>query len=61
MQNIIVTVKGNKMTLEIDLTKRLGNSASGKNVLIASTGGNQALASHPGVAFGVNVYTKAAK
>jgi hypothetical protein len=59
MENIIVTVKNNKLTLEIDLSKRLRPSSSGKNVLIAT--GSEYLAAHPEIKVGVNVYSKEAK
>lgn len=60
MQNITATVKGQKLTLEIDLSKRFGKSASGKTTIIATTQGNMPVPSgeHMGVSFGVNVYTK---
>lgn len=39
MQNLKATVKGSKLTLEIDLDKELGPSGSGKTILV-SKGGN---------------------
>ena len=49
------TVKGNKLTLEIDLKSNLGASASGKSTGIASTKGNIGV---PGtdIKLGMNVY-----
>lgn len=52
MDNIKATLKGNKLHLEIDLSERLGDSSSGKSVIIASTGGNVALGEMEGVAVG---------
>lgn len=52
-KNIDYTVEGNKLTLVIDLTKELGQSKSGKTMMVASTGGNAAVA---GVKVGLNIY-----
>ena len=56
MKNIEVSIKGNVATITIDLSKRLGKSASGKTVIIASTQGNVEIAE--GVSLGINCYTK---
>lgn len=60
MQNIITKVNGNKLHIEVDLTKNYGPSKSGKNLIIASTQGNQSVEGRPNVKFGLNVYTNAA-
>jgi len=54
--NVDAVLEGNILTLTIDLSKRSGRSASGKNVVIASTNGNQSLPN--GEKIGVNCYTK---
>jgi len=56
--NIEVTVKGNIATFTIDLSKRLGASASGKSETVASTRGNVTI---PGTAvkLGLNAYVPA--
>lgn len=59
MENVKTEVKGDKLTITVDLKKRLGASHSGKNVLIAKTGGNIPLPERPEVMFNVNCYTKA--
>ena len=59
MQNIDMHVDGNTLTLKIDLSKRLGHSSSGKNVIIATTGGNKGVPGHDGIKVGVNIYTGA--
>jgi hypothetical protein len=46
------------MTLEIDLSKRFGKSASGKTTIVATTAGNQAAPNNPAISYGLNVYTK---
>jgi hypothetical protein len=58
MNNVKLTVKGNILLIEIDVSKRGGISASGKSVQIASTGGNIAVPGFPDVKLGLNVYTK---
>jgi hypothetical protein len=57
MKNIDIEVKGNQLTVKIDLSKTFGASASGKSIIIASTEGNQIVV--PGVVAGINVYKKA--
>lgn len=60
MKNIQVAVKGNILTLTVDMSKTFGSSASGKSTIIASTEGNQKLAKIGGkdVTVGFNAYTK---
>lgn len=62
MKNIDVEIKGNTLTLKIDLSKNFGASKSGKSIVIASTEGNQkigALKDGTPVVAGLTVYTKA--
>jgi hypothetical protein len=59
MLNITQSVKGNVLTITVDLSKRFGPSGSGKSITIASTQGNQKLdGAYQNVSFGLNVYTK---
>jgi len=57
MENIVMTVSkdGKKLTLEMDLTKRGGVSASGKSVSVATSRGNQPV---PGtnLKLGINLF-----
>lgn len=55
--NIIGKVDGDTLTLTIDLSKRLGPSASGKTTIVATTSGNQAIPGTP-VVLGLNAYVK---
>ncbi len=55
MQNVKTTVKGDKLTIEVDLSERHGLSKSEKNETIATTAGNVEVA--PGIILGVNCYT----
>ena len=58
MENIIATIKGTTLTLEIDLTAPGSLSKSEKNVVIATTRGSAKI---PGSEFtlGLNLYRKA--
>ncbi len=57
MQNVVMTVKGDTLTITVDLAKTLGPSGSGKSILIASTEGAVTI---PGRSekIGLNVYKK---
>jgi len=56
--NYSVEVKGKEMIIRIDLSQNLGRSQSGKNILVASSKGNQFI-EKAGVTLGLNVYKKA--
>lgn len=58
MTNMKTEVKGNLLTIVIDLAKEIGPSKSGKTTLIASSGGNVAIAGPKGEQYklGVNCY-----
>ena len=55
MQNVEWEVKGDKLIIEIDLTKDFGLSKSGKTITIASTRGNQKIEGTNAI-LGLNVY-----
>lgn len=57
MKNVEMSVEGSILTIRVDLSKEFGPSSSGKNVIIASTEGNQSV---PGrdEKIGLNVYRK---
>ena len=55
-QNVEMKVQGNTLVITVDLSKTYGTSASGKSVLIASTGGNIAVPGREEVKVGLNVY-----
>ena len=57
MKNVEMENVGGKLVITVDLSKEFGKSASGKNVIIASTEGNIVL--EGGVTVGLNVYKKA--
>lgn len=54
MQAVKTEVKGNTLTITVDLSQRRGPSKSGKSELIVSESGR--VAGLDGVKFGVNVY-----
>lgn len=56
MQNIEMKVEGNKLTIEIDITKTYGESSSGKSLVVASTQGNVDIQGAPGIKLGLNLY-----
>ena len=55
-KNIVGRVEGSKLFLEVDLSKRIGPSKSGRTTIVASTGPSVEVA--PGIRLGLNCYTK---
>jgi len=58
MKNVEMKVDGNVLTIKIDLSKEFGPSSSGKNIIIASTEGNQSVPDKEDVKVGLNIYKK---
>jgi len=58
MKNVEMEVKGNILTIKVDLTKEFGPSSSGKSIIIASSEGNADVPGVDGVRVGLNVYRK---
>lgn len=58
MKNVTMEVKGDKLFIEVDLSKEYGLSSSGKTTIVASSEGNQGVPNHPEFKFGLNVYKK---
>lgn len=56
--NIQASVQNGILTLTVDLSKRIGPSASGKTTIVATSGGNQKIEGGDGVIIGLNLYTK---
>jgi hypothetical protein len=56
MENVKMSVKGNILLVEIDLTKEFGLSSTGKSKTVASTKGNVAVPGHEDVKIGINCY-----
>ena len=54
--NVETKVEGNKLVIEVDLTKERGFSSSFKNILIGTSGGGTSVPGKPGLKFGLNVY-----
>ena len=57
VKNVQMSVSGNILTIQVDLTKDFGPSSSGKTIIVASTEGNAALEGRIEVV-GLNVYRK---
>jgi len=58
MKNVKMEVTGDILTITVDLSKRYGKSSSGKNVIVASSEGNQSIP-ETDYKIGLNIYTKA--
>lgn len=58
MKNVKMTVKDNKLLIEVDLSQEHGRSKSGKSIIIATTAGNQSVPDTD-AKIGLNVYRKA--
>ena len=58
MKNVELTATGQILTITINMTQELGPSASGRNILIATTGGNVSVPGFDGAKIGLNVYKK---
>ncbi|MFX0090729.1 MAG: hypothetical protein ACFFBD_03110 [Candidatus Hodarchaeota archaeon] len=56
-KNITYRIEGDKLIIEIDLSKRFGESKSGKSITIASTEGNKSLEGREEIKIGLNCYT----
>ncbi|GAG44057.1 unnamed protein product, partial [marine sediment metagenome] len=54
-KNIEMRIDGDILTIKVDLSKEFGKSASGKNVIVASTGGNQPVPGREAVQIGMNL------
>ena len=57
MKNVEISVKGNILTITVDLTKTFGRSASGKTTIVATTAGNVPIEGTD-VILGLNAYKK---
>jgi ABC-type cobalamin transport system ATPase subunit len=55
MKNVTVAVKGNILTITIDLSKQVGPSKSGKTTIIATTAGNAPVPGTDAI-LGLNLY-----
>ncbi len=59
MQNVTLTRRDDKLTIEVDLTKDFGSSKTGKTTIVASTQGNVDVPGSNGeIKIGINVYKK---
>ena len=51
-------IEDNVLVIKVDLTQEFGPSASGKNIIIASTEGNVSIPSRDDTKVGLNVYRR---
>jgi hypothetical protein len=60
MKNIEMKIEGNHLIITVDLNKECGPSSSGKNIIVATTEGNQIVPGKEdqGIKIGVNIYKK---
>ena len=58
MDNVVMTVSGDKLLIEVDLAEEGAMSASGKSTVIASTHGNIPVPDHSDMRIGLNLYRK---
>jgi hypothetical protein len=56
MNNVKMTVAGNILTVEIDLTKDYGPSKSEKSIIVATSAGNASVPEHSDIKIGINVF-----
>lgn len=58
MHNVSFQVEDHHLIITVDLDQELGESSSGKSIIIATTGGNVPLAvpGHDEIKLGLNVY-----
>ncbi len=56
--NCKTRIDGKTLHLEIDLTRELGPSKSGKTTIIATTAGNKEIPGADGAVIGLNVYRR---
>jgi len=61
MQNVDMKLDGDTLVIRVDLAKRLGDSKSGKTVLVATTEGNVKVPGSKEIQIGLNVYEKKPK
>jgi len=55
-KNIEISVEGEILKIEIDLSKDFGKSKSGKTLVVASSEGNIPVPDHQNMRLGINVY-----
>lgn len=59
MKNVNLTIEGQKLIIEVDLTQDHGKSSSGKTNIVASSEGNVSLPTpFEHIKLGLNVYKK---
>jgi hypothetical protein len=55
-KNVVVRVEGNKLTIEVDLSREYGPSSTGKTIIVATTAGSIKVTDK--ISLGLNVFKK---
>ncbi len=58
MKNVEMKIEDNVLVIKVDLNQEFGPSASGKNIIIASTEGNVSIPGRDDTKVGLNVYRR---
>ena len=56
MKNVKMTITGDHLLIDVDLSQGGDVSKSGKSIIIASSVGNKDVPGAPGVKIGMNIY-----
>ena len=56
MKNVKMTITGDHLLIDVDLSQGGDVSKSGKSIIIASSEGNKDVPGAPGVKIGMNIY-----
>lgn len=57
MENVIMKIEGNTLTITVDLSKNLGSSKTGKSTIIATSAGIQPIpGATNGAKIGLNIF-----
>jgi hypothetical protein len=60
VKNVDMKLEGEILVIRVDLSKEFGHSSSGKNVIVATTEGNQSVPGREHVKIGLNIYKRPA-
>jgi hypothetical protein len=56
MDNVVFQVEGHRLVIVVDLSQEVGESSSGKSIILASSGGNVSVPGFEDIKIGLNVY-----
>jgi hypothetical protein len=58
VKNVEMFRDGDILHIQIDLSKEVGPSSSGKTIIVGTTGGNQPVPETDGIFIGINAFKK---